>query len=230
MTTKNKSSVKDQLVRLQQKFSELHRAGKLPFPEPPPEQIGQLQKYMALLLDWNQRINLISPNDEERIAERHVLESLAVLSATQFAEGVFVLDLGSGGGFPGIPLKIIRPDLAMTLLESRQKKTLFLNTAVQELQLSNCRVVNARAEDLVKTFGERFSIVIARAVADLKTLWQWSRPLLNTGGVLLAMKGGDLHDELQALHKYDPRVAPITLQYPEGWEVETSRKLIRLSY
>jgi len=226
MTTKNKSSAEDQVARLQQKFSELQRSGKLPFPEPAPEQIEQLRKYIDLLLDWNQRINLISPNDEERIAERHILESLAVLSAWPFLQNASVLDLGSGGGFPGIPLKIVQRDLTMTLLESRQKKTLFLKAAVQELKLSNCHVVNARVEELTKTSGEKFSIVIARAVADLKTLWESSRTLLVSGGVLLTMKGGDLDEELKTLKEFAPRVEHRLLQYPKWWEVDASRLLV----
>ena len=227
MPTKPKTSAEDQAVRLQQKFAALQNAGKLPFPEPSSKQIGQLQKYITLLLEWNQRINLISPNDEERIAERHILESLAVLSAWPFPENASVLDLGSGGGFPGVPLKIMRPDLAMTLLESRQKKTLFLKAAVQELKLSNCRVVNARAEKLTK---ERFSIVVARAVADLKTLWKWSRPLLIEGGVLLAMKGGELDNELQTLNKFHSNVAYQLLRYPAEWNIDISRCFAALSY
>jgi len=197
----------------------------MPFPEPADEQIARLREYVRLLLEWNQRINLISPNDEDRIAERHILESLAVLSAWPFPENASVLDLGSGGGFPGVPLKIMRPDLTTTLLESRQKKTLFLNTVVRELRLENCRVVNARAEEIS---GQKFSIVIARAVADLKTLWEWSRPLLISGGVLLAMKGGELDNEFQALKKFDSRVGYRVLSYPEEWEVEASRRLVVL--
>jgi len=230
MPTKPKTSAEDQATRLQQKFAALQNSGRLPFPEPASKQIEQLQKYLALLLDWNQRINLISPNDEGRIAERHILESLAVLSTWTFPQNASVLDLGSGGGFPGVPLKIMRPDLAMTLLESRQKKTLFLNAAVQELKLSSCRVVNARAEELAKTSGEKFSLVIARAVADLKTLWEWSRPLLVSGGALLAMKGGELNDELQILKKFDSRVEHRFLRYPEEWGIETSRCLTVMSY
>ncbi len=229
MPTKTQTSVEDQVARLQQKFSELQQSGKLPFPEPTSKQIEQLQKYITLLLEWNQRINLISPNDEDRIAERHILESHAVLSAWPFPENASVLDLGSGAGFPGIPLKIMRPDLAMTLLESRQKKTLFLNTIVRELQLPNCRVVNARAEELAKTSGEKFSLVIARAVADLKTLWEWGRPLLVSGGVLLAMKGGELDNEVHALKKFDSRIEHRVLKYPEMWEIDPSRCLVTIT-
>lgn len=227
LATRTRAAI--QMTWVQQKFSELQSLSNLPFSEPSLKQIGQLQKYISLLLEWNQRINLISPNDEERVAERHILESLAVLSAWPFSEKASVLDLGSGAGFPGVPLKIMRPDLVMTLLESRQKKTLFLNTVVRELPLANCRVVNARAEDLAKTSGEKFSIVIARAVADLKTLWEWSKPLLAEGGVLLAMKGGGLDDDLQALKKFDSQVTTQILNYPKPWEVETTRRLVVLT-
>lgn len=218
-----------QVARLRQKLFELQNSGQLPFPEPAPEQVAQLQNYIALLLEWNQRINLISPNDEERIAERHILESLAVFSAWSFPQNASVLDLGSGAGFPGIPLKIMRPDLAMTLLESRQKKTLFLNAVVRELKIENCRVINARAEELAITSSERFSHVIARAVADLKTLWEWGQPLLADLGVLLAMKGGEIDEELQALRKLDSRVKVQILCYSEYWGVEASRNLIVLA-
>jgi 16S rRNA (guanine527-N7)-methyltransferase len=229
---KSKSEQTDaetQIARIQQAFSEIQRSGKLPFPALASQQLRQLTTYTRLLLEWNQRINLISPNDEGRIAERHILESLAACAVWDFPQESPVLDLGSGGGFPGIPLKIMRPDMAMTLLESRQKKALFLNTVVRELQLENCRVVNARAEELTQAAGEKFSIVIARAVADLKTLWKWSKPLLVDGGVLLAMKGGSLDEELPALKIYDPQMDCHVLRYPEVWKVEASRFLVIVS-
>jgi len=218
-----------QVDRLRERLALVSQADAAHFPELTTLQWQQFNHYIRLLLEWNQRINLISPNDEDRIAERHILESLAVLSVWPFPENASVLDLGSGGGFPGIPLKITRPDLAMTLLESRQKKTLFLNAVVRELQLENCRVVNARAEELTKTSDEKFSIVIARAVADLKTLWKWSKPMLDDNGVLLAMKGGELNDELQALMKFDPRIEYRVLHYPAKWEVDESRCLVIVS-
>jgi 16S rRNA (guanine527-N7)-methyltransferase len=220
---------KKQAARLFERLAAIRQSAGAPSLDLTVEQQQRFAQYVRLLLEWNQRINLISLGDEDRIAERHILESLAVLSVWPFLEGASVLDLGSGGGFPGIPLKIMRPDFSMTLLESRQKKALFLNTVVRELKLDDCRVVNARAEELARSSGEQFSIVIARAVAELKTLWEWSKPLLGAGGVLLAMKGGELDDELQALMKLDSRVEYRVLQYPEGWEVEASRCLVVVS-
>jgi 16S rRNA (guanine527-N7)-methyltransferase len=223
LTNKRADEQVDRLLKL---FTQIRQAGHAPFLDLSFAQKEKLAQYLRLLLEWNQRINLISPNDEDRIAERHILESLAVLSVWNFPKDCSVLDLGSGGGFPGIPLKIIRPDLAMTLLESRQKKTLFLNTVVRELKIENCRVVNARAEELSE---EKYSIVIARAVADLKTLWEWSRPLLISSGVLLAMKGGELNDELRALKNFDWQVDYRVLNYRQEWEVEQSRSLVVVS-
>lgn len=218
--------VEKQVARLFELLAEIRQSAGAPSLDLTAEQQQQFAKYVRLLLEWNQRINLISPGDEDRIAERHILESLAVLSVWPFPEGASVLDLGSGGGFPGIPLKIMRPDLSMTLLESRQKKALFLNAVVRELKLEGCRVVNARAEDIAQSSEEQFSIVIARAVAELKTLWEWSKPLLISGGVLLAMKGGELDDELQALEKADPNSRYRIISYPAPWQIDPSRCLV----
>jgi 16S rRNA (guanine(527)-N(7))-methyltransferase RsmG len=224
-----KTAAEAQIDRLQLTLSELQHTGELPFPPPDPQQLQQLTTYTRLLLEWNQRMNLISPNDEDRIAERHILESLAPCAAWDFPPASRVLDLGSGGGLPGIPLKIMRPDLAMTLLESRQKKALFLNTVVRELLLENCRVLSARAEELAQTAGESFSIISARAVADLKTLWRWSKPLLAAGGALLAMKGGSVDEEMAALKSHDPQVDYRMVRYPKAWKVEASRFLVIIS-
>jgi 16S rRNA (guanine527-N7)-methyltransferase len=215
-----------QAARLFERLAVIRHSNDALFSVLTSDQQRHFTQYLRLLLEWNQRINLISPGDEDRIAERHILESLAVLSVWPFPEGASVLDLGSGGGFPGIPLKIMRPDLSMTLLESRQKKALFLNTIVRELKLEGCRVVNARAEELAQSSGELFSIVIARAVADLKTLWEWSKPLLGADGVLLAMKGGGLDDELQALIKADPNSQYRKINCPASWQIEPSRCLV----
>ncbi|MDZ7291017.1 MAG: 16S rRNA (guanine(527)-N(7))-methyltransferase RsmG [candidate division KSB1 bacterium] len=215
-----------QIIRLQRRLDVILQPDGLPALHLNPAQQLQFRQYLQLLLQWNQRIDLISPGDESRIAERHILESLAVLSVWPFRSGALVIDLGSGAGFPGIPLKIMRPDLVVTLLESKQKKALFLNTVVRELKLSDCRVVNARAEEVADFSQKQFSIVIARAVAELKKLWKWSQPLLVDGGVLLAMKGGDLENELQALKKFDSRVFYQLRYYPSEWRVDPARCLV----
>ncbi len=220
-----------QVARLQEILSGIrHPDGLSVFPMNPQQQ-WQFTQYIRLLLEWNQRTDLISPGDEDRIAERHILESLAVAATWPFIVGTSVLDLGSGAGFPGLPLKIMCPDLIMTLLDSRQRRWLFLNTTKRYLGLENCFALCERAEQLVKSAElpenhRQFEIVIARAVADLRKLWRWSRPILAPGGVLLVMKGGDLEEELQALKKFDPKVNYQIRQYSPEWKVDPTRCLV----
>jgi 16S rRNA (guanine527-N7)-methyltransferase len=220
-----------QVSRLQEILNEIRHPDGLPVFQMNPEQQWQFTQYIRLLLEWNQRTDLISPGDEERIAERHILESLAVAATWPLITGASVLDLGSGAGFPGLPLKIMCPDLIMTLLESRQRRSLFLNSIIRDLKLENCFALCERAEQLAKASEPRendkqFAIVIARAVADLRKLWRWSHPLLAPGGVLLAMKGGDLEEELQALKKFDPKASYQIRQYSPEWKVDPTRCLV----
>jgi 16S rRNA (guanine527-N7)-methyltransferase len=220
-----------QVAQLQEILDEIRHPDGLPVFQMNPEQQWQFTQYIRLLLEWNQRTDLISPGDEDRIAERHILESLAVAATWPFITGASVLDLGSGAGFPGLPLKIMCPDLIMTLLDSRQRRCLFLNTTKRYLGLQNCFALLERAEHLAKPSGEpedrkQFEIVIARAVADLRKLWRWSRPILAPGGVLLAMKGGDLEAELQALKTFDPKASYQIRQYSPEWKVDPTRCLV----
>ncbi|MDZ7343074.1 MAG: 16S rRNA (guanine(527)-N(7))-methyltransferase RsmG [candidate division KSB1 bacterium] len=186
-------------------------------------------QYVRLLLEWNQRIDLISPTDETRIAERHLLESLSLLSVWRFNLGASVLDLGSGAGLPGVPLKIMRPDLSMTLLEAKHKKALFLKAAIRTLQLERCRVIEGRAERVALNSDEKFSVVVARAVAALEKMWRWSQPLLQPDGVLLAMKGGDVEKEKQALLESTPEIQCRVLKYPVGWPIDPSRCVVAVT-
>ncbi len=220
-----------QVARLQEILNAIRHPDGLPVFQMNPEQQWQFTQYIRLLLEWNQRTDLISPGDEGRIAERHILESLAVAAAWPFIVGTSVLDLGSGAGFPGLPLKIMCPDLIMTLLDSRQRRWLFLNSTKRYLGLENCFPLCERAEQLAKAPEQpedrrQFEIVIARAVADLRKLWRWSRPILAPGGVLLAMKGGDLEDELQTLKKFDPKASYQIRQYSPEWKVDPTRCLV----
>jgi 16S rRNA (guanine527-N7)-methyltransferase len=219
----------EEIVRLQEFLSEVQRVSGSPIFDLTPEKHWQFTHYVRLLLEWNQRLDLISPKDEARIAERHLLESLAVLSVWRFIVGTSVLDLGSGGGFPGIPMKIMCPDLVMTLLESRQRKWLFLNSTKRYLGLENCYALCDRVENLAKSPERQFEVIISRAVADLRKLWRWSRPLLVSGGVLLAMKGGDLEEELKALKKFDPNACYRILKYPPEWKIDPSRCVVAVA-
>jgi 16S rRNA (guanine527-N7)-methyltransferase len=114
----------------------------------------------------------------------------------------------------------------MTLLEAKHKKALFLRTVLQTLGLKGCRVLEGRAEQMAGDSEEKFSIVVARAVTTLEKLWRWSQPLLQPDGVLLAMKGGDIEEERQALIKLAPEIQIRVLKYPAGWAADPSRCVV----
>jgi 16S rRNA (guanine527-N7)-methyltransferase len=159
---------------------------------------GQLlQSYMQLLQSWNGRINLVRFVSLEELCLRHIIDSLACTLGMEMNDDLRVIDLGSGAGLPGIPIKIVCPQLRMTLLESQQRRCLFLNEVNRELQLQ-LEVVNGRAEEIGRLPGyrEQFDYVVARAVSSLATLAELSLPLLKNGGRLVAMKGQRVGEEI----------------------------------
>ncbi len=160
--------------------------------------LSRFALYRDLLLEWNQKMNLISRHDEERIVTRHFLESVGMVVAFPFPQGARVIDLGSGAGFPGVPVKLVRPDLHMILVESKQKKVRFLNTLIGRLGVDGLEVIGERAEDLAGRLDPA-DIVISRSVADLATLVRWSRPLLTPRGILVAIKGSKAREEIEHL-------------------------------
>ena len=159
----------------------------------------QFALYHQLLLDWNQRMILISQKDKGRIYSRHFLESLGLVFAVNFPQQSRIMDLGSGAGLPGIPMKIIRPDLQMVLVESVQKKVSFLKTVLDALGMDNLEVYHGRAE----TFKDQdlFDFIVSRSVSSLINLSKWSRPLLKPGGRLIAFKGSKVEDDLFKLER-----------------------------
>lgn len=177
---------------------------------PSDEQIGQVEKFVELLLDWNSKVNLISRKDTENVWQAHILHSASILLLTEIPQNAKVLDLGSGGGLPGVVIKILRPDTEMTCLDATRKKMEAVADMISQLGLSRCGVSWGRAENLGKTHPHRFhyDTVLARAVAPLRDLVRWSRPFLRqtesfpqpdsmkpTRPTLIALKGGDLERE-----------------------------------
>jgi 16S rRNA (guanine527-N7)-methyltransferase len=175
------------------------------------DKLDLLDKYVTLLLDWNQKVNLISRANTGTIWFSHILHSILPLFFVEIPEGVRLLDLGSGGGLPGVPISIVRPDIRVTHLDSVTKKCKALLNILSELGLPNS-VINSRVEEVSGT--QTFDHIIARAVAPLSDLIRWSRPLVTRGGgspvtrrdpgkyaiagpTLLALKGGDLDEEIQ---------------------------------
>ena len=164
----------------------------------------QIQQYAALknlYEEWNQKINVISRKDMEHFYEHHVLHSLAIATQFNFPDGYEVLDLGAGGGFPGIPLAIFFPEVHFHLADSINKKLKVVEAVVDAIELKNITVQHSRAEDIK---DKKFDIVVSRAVAQLKDLLYWSKPLLKKKPIdqpkkltgLICLKGGDLSQEI----------------------------------
>lgn len=181
---------------------------------------AKLLDYLALLDKWNRVYNLTAVRETERMVSHHVLDSLA---AVPYYEGETVLDVGSGGGLPGIPLAIARPELQVTLIDSIAKKTAFLLQAKAELGLVNLNVVTNRVEGFRPVAG--FDIITSRAFSDLKEFVTLTRHLLKPGGQWLAMKGLIPHEEIASLPDWVKVSANHALAVPG---LEASRHLIVL--
>jgi len=164
-----------------------------------PTQLAQFETYAAELRHWNERVNLTAVVDETGIVTRHFLDSLRCARSWGMAPQSLV-DIGAGAGFPGLPLKILRPELQLTLVESIAKKAAFLRHIVDTLALTNVEIVVARAEMAGRDPAqrERYDVAVARAVAELRILAEYCLPLCRIGGRFLAPKGARIENELQA--------------------------------
>jgi 16S rRNA (guanine527-N7)-methyltransferase len=162
--------------------------------------IEKFRTYMTLLLEWNKRLHLVSKKDatSDRIL-RHFVDSLSIFKITELAKDTNLLDLGAGAGFPSIPIKIVREDVQLTLVESIHKKTLFLQKLSQILKFQKISIINQRAEKLADEpdLRERFDLVVAKAVGKLKDVIGLSIPFLKTGGLLVVYKGKDVKREIE---------------------------------
>ena len=164
-----------------------------------PEQLAAFETYAGELRLWNERFNLTAITDPEGIQVKHFLDSLSVLKVLP-AGAARVIDVGTGAGFPGLPLKIVRPDLALTLVEATGKKVTFLEAIVAKLGLLDVTVLKARAEEIGqdRAHREQYDWALARAVAELAVLLEYTLPLVQRGGHVLAQKGGHALAEIQA--------------------------------
>lgn len=167
------------------------------------EQQAQFSRYKELLKEWNEKINITSITDDIEIDQKHFLDSLTPLTTNLFNGKKKIIDIGTGGGFPGIPLKISNPELDVLLLDSLNKRIIFLNEVINELGLKNIEALHGRAEELSirTTYREQYDICISRAVAQLNTLSEYCLPFVKVGGYFISMKGPDVEEELEASKK-----------------------------
>ena len=170
-------------------------------PELTPAQAEQFEKYCALLIEWNKVMNLTAIVDPEEVAVKHFADSLTLLPYLDRAGTRTLIDVGTGAGFPGIPLKILRPELEVTLLDSLEKRVRFLDTVIGELGLSGIRTIHARAEDAGrdKRLRGQFDASTARAVAPMNVLCEYCLPFVRPDGYFYAMKGPAQEDFRRAL-------------------------------
>ena len=165
-------------------------------------QLERFVTYQKELSRWNKKINLISrSSDSPEQIFRHILDSLLIFKAVALPTGAEILDYGSGAGFPGIPIKIVREDVSVTLLESKKKKSIFLEEMLKTLNLKKAEVVRGRAEDLTGSFefSRRYDVVTAKAVGKLVDVTSLALPFLKTGGLLVAYKGKYSKEETDEL-------------------------------
>lgn len=173
------------------------------FPDLTPRQTEQFERLGELYALWNQRINVISRKDIDNLYLHHVLHSLSIARAVSFSRGTTIIDAGTGGGFPGIPLAILFPDVKFTLVDSIAKKIKVVDAVRHETGLDNVVTLNLRLEKLTN----QADFVICRAVTEIPTLFGWVKKNIRPGGVnslengLLALKGGDLSAELKPMGK-----------------------------
>ena len=165
------------------------------------KQIEQFYQYMELLLEWNQKINLTAITNPEEIILKHFIDSLTI--AKHIEMGAKLIDVGTGAGFPGIPLKIVREDIKITLLDSLNKRINFLKEVIEKLELTNIQTIHSRAEDLAKNknYRERFDYATSRAVANMTTLSEYLIPFVKVGGCVICMKGAEINEETQQSQK-----------------------------
>ena len=160
-------------------------------------QLKQFYNYMNLLIEWNKKINLTAIIEPDEIILKHFVDSLTI--SKYISDGTRVVDVGTGAGFPGIPLKIYRQDIEITLLDSLQKRINFLDEVIRELNLEKIETIHSRVEDFGKDkkYREKFDIATSRAVANLATLSEYLLPLVKVGGKVISMKGSLIEEELE---------------------------------
>jgi 16S rRNA (guanine527-N7)-methyltransferase len=185
-------------------------------------------EYNKYLYEWNTKVNVISRKNDS--IENIVLNSVYFLTKYKFKPDARVLDIGTGGGFPGIPLKIIYPEVDITLCDSIRKKINVVDDVIKQMGLSNAEAICSRAEELKykKKYSKKFDYVVSKSVAPLDNLFKWGRGVLNSNGVFLCVKGGDMSEEVADLLKRnrDADAEVINYAFAEEYNIEDKKLVI----
>ena len=194
----------------------------------PEEKLSFFNKYEKLLLEWNKKINLISRKTTS--TENHILNSIFFLSKYELKGNEKVIDIGTGGGFPGIPLKILYPDLKVTLLDSIKKKTTVVKDICEKLGFSDVDVIWGRAEEISKQekYKNKFDRVIAKSVSTTANLYKWGKDFLKPGGEMVLIKGGDIAEELNNFTKSysNIKLKEINFTYDPRFTIENKKIIL----
>ena len=167
------------------------------------EQINQFDEYYEILVEWNKVMNLTGITEYQEVVEKHFLDSLSIVKVMDMDQVERVIDVGTGAGFPGIPLKIAFPKLDIVLLDSLNKRIRFLDHVIEELGLEGIRTIHGRAEDFARDgkYRERFDLCVSRAVANLSSLSEYCLPYVKVGGRFVSYKSGDIEEEVNDASK-----------------------------
>ena len=197
------------------------------------EQLEQFLIYYEMLVEWNEKMNLTAITDFQDVMKKHFVDSVSLIKAYDVTKSVSIIDVGTGAGFPGLALKIAFPQLRVTLLDSLNKRILFLDAVIDKLNLSDVETIHGRAEDFAKPgkLREKFDLCVSRAVANLSTLSEYCLPFIKVGGKFVSYKAANIDEELNnaknAIKKLGGNIsATKTMKLPNSDEIERNFVII----